>query len=353
MSVPRTVAGWRLPFVLASLGVVLAALPGCKDRCRDTDGCKSKGKCATRGEVCIATDDADCRASKACEVHGLCTARGECIATSDQECASSEACKVHGRCVARNNMCCTRDGPCEKPKVRPALPPGVKGEEGCPCGCDHSEQMAAELSSKPAGEAKQAILSSLAAIGEREDAGYVTVAMVEHRRRLLALARRRDLGVSARPSAPAPSGDNPPVLVANDRLRVAADLIVHGEHSELVRGREKLLKAAFVVNLELENLSDQAWTLGRPEITGALRFPVERWYTLGTEGEPWSGALAAREKRSLYVIGYLSSDVTPGNAIHATLTLDGLRLELDTRARRKWYGLTEAEAPTACTCHAD
>src|SRR5512134_492570 len=62
-------------------------------------------------------------------------------------------------------------------------------EGGCPCGCDRSETMAAELRTGKADDASSAIERSLATISEREAAGYITERMVLHRLRLLDLER--------------------------------------------------------------------------------------------------------------------------------------------------------------------
>src|SRR5262245_7787279 len=75
----------------------------------------------------------------------------------------------------------------KKPR-RPAADYDNK-EGGCPCQCDRSEDMAAELRARPGSEALAAIDKSLRTIAEREAAGYVTEAMIEHRLRLLDVDR--------------------------------------------------------------------------------------------------------------------------------------------------------------------
>ncbi|MBK7586108.1 MAG: hypothetical protein IPI67_38725 [Myxococcales bacterium] len=342
--------GWKLLLVSMGLGSWLLLLSGC-NRCRTTDDCRDRGQCTSRGEACIATEDSDCRASEYCSGQGRCKAQGKCIAASEDDCRASVDCKARGKCFLRNNLCCTQDGPCQEYKPPPALPRGVKGEEGCPCGCDHSEQMAAELLSGPPADAAAAIARSLAAISEREDAGYITEAMIEHRLRLLSVARQLGFTVEPRPSAPRPTGDSPPLTRESATLRAAVDLVVHGEHSELVHGREKLLRAAYRAHVRLENLTERPLTLARPELHGAMPFPVARWYVLGSDGRPFDGVLGAREKRSVYLIGYLRSDVSPGDELDATLTVEGLAFDLHARARRKWYGLTGDDSHSCCEGH--
>lgn len=192
---------------------------------------------------------------------------------------------------------------------------------------------------------------SLAAIAEREDAGYITLAMVEHRVRMLSVAGHFVLDIPARPFAPAPTGDQPPTAREDARLRVAADLVVHGEHSEIVLGREKLLHAAYRVHLQLENTSDQSVTVSRPKITGNKAFDFARWYVLGTEGQPWNGRLAPHTKLSVYVIGGTGFEVRPGDDVQATLVIDDIELALATKARQKWYGLELGEH-ASCQGHA-
>ena len=57
-------------------------------------------------EAAQAQLDAACRATKLCEVGGLCTARdGGCKATSDADCRASEGCKKWGNCTAKDGWC--------------------------------------------------------------------------------------------------------------------------------------------------------------------------------------------------------------------------------------------------------
>lgn len=58
----------------------------------------------------------------------------------------------------------------------------------CPCGCDRSDEMLAEVGSLKPGEALTVIAKALASIAERERLGYVTEHMLSHRIRLLDLA---------------------------------------------------------------------------------------------------------------------------------------------------------------------
>jgi hypothetical protein len=77
--------------------------------------CTDEGKCAKkivrdavlvggRMEVkettlCIAADDADCKASRFCKLQGDCALTGEeCKPKDDADCAKSERCKLTGNC---------------------------------------------------------------------------------------------------------------------------------------------------------------------------------------------------------------------------------------------------------------
>src|SRR5262245_4411294 len=56
-------------------------------------------------------------------------------------------------------------------------------KEGCPCNCDRSVAMAAEVRAQGGEPGLRAIDESLATISERERGGYITEAMIEHRLR--------------------------------------------------------------------------------------------------------------------------------------------------------------------------
>jgi hypothetical protein len=113
---------------------------------------------------------------------------------------------------------------------------------GCPCGCDRSAAMTAELRERGGDAAQGAILATLKTIAEREDAGYITEAMLEHRLRLLDLRAEldpagsvttlgpRDRGVP--PAEPRRHGELP--MAQDTALRVTAELLAHGETTELV-----------------------------------------------------------------------------------------------------------------------
>ena len=214
---------------------------------------------------------------------------------------------------------------------------------GCPCGCDRSETMTAELRERGGDAARGAILATLKTIAEREDAGYITEAMLEHRLRLLDLRAEvdpawsaatpgpRDRGVP--PAAPRP----PPQAMAQDgALRVAAELNAHGETTELVDGREKLLRASFVLRLELENLGGERVRLGPPAIVARVPFPVSRWYVVGGDGRPWDGIFDGGAKASVNAVGYLGEPVKPGTELEATVHIDSLVLVARARARGRW-----------------
>ncbi len=69
-------------------------------RCRPF--CKIRGHCTYDASLnaCIARDAADCRASRACRVTGLCTYQGHtCMGGSDDDCRASERCRDEGLCT--------------------------------------------------------------------------------------------------------------------------------------------------------------------------------------------------------------------------------------------------------------
>lgn len=80
-----------------------------------------------RTNLCILTDGG-CRASKACDERGACTAKvscggARCATTTDADCASSKACKEDGRCAILPMSSFYRCGPTD--------PKHCKASEGC------------------------------------------------------------------------------------------------------------------------------------------------------------------------------------------------------------------------------
>src|SRR5258706_9534560 len=208
-----------------------------------------------------------------------------------------------------------------------------ENREGCPCGCDHSEAMAAELRKRPSQTALREIDKSLATIAEREAAGYITERMILHRLRLRDLERELvpaetlPAGLATRPFArelPA---------VEDAALRARMELVVHGETTEIVADRPKLLRACFLLRMEIENLAGEERTVKKPEIVAGVPFPISRWYLNGEDGAPWDGVVKAGERKSVHVIGYLGNPLKPGAAIDATIAFESLRLHATTRAR--------------------
>ncbi|MBL8739866.1 MAG: hypothetical protein JNK04_02195 [Myxococcales bacterium] len=219
--------------VLHLAGLLLIGSAACAkhDPCgADERPCKEDGRCTLEGKSCVATDESICSSSEYCKWEGRCHLRqGKCVAIENADCKKSTACSQGGRCAVDadgfcivgsrkdcenrvecyGGRCDVRNGGCVV--VREA--PNVDDQEGgCPCGCDHSEQMASELMEASTGDAETAIEQSLHTIAEREDAGYITWAMVTHRRRLLATSRERlgfvpeGRGVPTPPCPIAPSG---------------------------------------------------------------------------------------------------------------------------------------------------
>jgi hypothetical protein len=370
-----TARGWMA-------AAVLAAAPGCGDPCRTSAACADEGRCVSHGNVCVAHEDRDCRASAVCKKEGRCRAMGRCVAGADADCAVSDVCRQEGRCAARPPACiavsakdCTNSDLCREatrcalgenecvpgpPYVeRPpsAAPRGGTGQGfgGCPCGCDRSEEMAGELRTAGGDGAIGAIAETLRIIAEREDAGYITEAMVEHRLRLLdvrgelatAAGKAPEVAASRDRGVPMPAGrragelartkSSSRIQVAEDAaLRVRAELTAHGETTELVRGREKALRASFRLGIDLRNLTDEELTLEAPVLEGAAGFPVRRWYLVGGDGRAWDGRLGPRETRSVNVVGYLGAPVEPGAELEATVRLRGIVLHAATRALGRW-----------------
>jgi len=113
--------------------------------------------------------------------------------------------------------------------------------------------------------------------------------MVDHRLRLLDLEARlsRELGVPSVGRAPRRERRIADLPAASDgRVRVRAQLVVHGEATEIVRGREKLHRPSFRLAVSIENLEDRERAVERPEIRASLPFPVGRWYLRGAMGAP-------------------------------------------------------------------
>jgi hypothetical protein len=68
--------------------------------------CKNTGGCVAKGNKCVPTSDAECRASTACKSYGLCSkGRSGCRAPNDQSCATSARCKDEGQCLNRGGYC--------------------------------------------------------------------------------------------------------------------------------------------------------------------------------------------------------------------------------------------------------
>jgi hypothetical protein len=211
---------------------------------------------------------------------------------------------------------------------------GIGEGGGCPCRCDQSEQMVDDLRSEGRPEAIAAIESSLRTIGEREDAGYITDRMVQHRLRLVAygeeLGRK---GPSRFTVFPAVHG-----VVAGRSgagLMVVAQPFMHGESTEIVNGKEKPLRTSFVVRLSLENGGADV-ELARPTLESSVPLPVSRWYVAGTNGEPWDGALRSGEKKTVHLIGYAGEPVDPGTEVTGMIKIESLTLPLKVRARKRW-----------------
>jgi hypothetical protein len=127
-------------------------------------------------------------------------------------------------------------------------------------------------------------------------------------------------------------------------LRARFALSVHGETTEVVRGREKLHRASFVLALQLENVGSDALSLHAPAIDATAPFAVRRWYVLGEAGRPWSGALSPGQRIRVNVIGDLGDPMKPGARVTAAVRLGSLHVPLTTPARGRWNEREHASA---------
>jgi Zn-finger nucleic acid-binding protein len=208
-----------------------------------------------------------------------------------------------------------------------------KGEEGCPCGCDHSTAMAAELRKQGGEVALHTIDQTLVTIGERENAGYVTERMIKHRLRLLEVADE----IRGQPT-PLPlfhhHRERDCTSAKDEKLGACADLVVHGERVEIVKGKPKLITSSFKLWLEIENLTSEERSLAPPSLRArTVHLPVTRWYEDGGRGTPWDGHLGPHAKARINVIGDIPDRVEPGAPIDSAIELDGLVITTSTEAR--------------------
>ena len=74
--------------------------------CRASQGCRWLGLCAARGGRCVAADGASCRFARVCGENGRCApVSGECRATSDADCRASLMCRKIGWCSVQDGLC--------------------------------------------------------------------------------------------------------------------------------------------------------------------------------------------------------------------------------------------------------
>lgn len=114
--------------LVSSLALAWAAAVATDEDCNRSsiDPCIREGRCTAQGGQCIATREADCRASWLCSQHGWCGLReGRCQAVAAADCAKTEGCAKGGTCSQREGRCvvgsdrdcqrsrrCTRYGLC-------------------------------------------------------------------------------------------------------------------------------------------------------------------------------------------------------------------------------------------------
>jgi hypothetical protein len=86
-----------------------------------TERCKLFGQCAIDKGSCVASSDAECRASDYCLEHGRCQFQknylDSCVAGSVQDCATSTHCKEDGSCdwlPTESNCGPTTDAHCQQ-----------------------------------------------------------------------------------------------------------------------------------------------------------------------------------------------------------------------------------------------
>ncbi len=65
--------------------------------CRASNACKVRGECSKVGDECKPANDADCQASTNCKSSGNCTKTTVCAVTGAKDC-SGEPCTLHGLC---------------------------------------------------------------------------------------------------------------------------------------------------------------------------------------------------------------------------------------------------------------
>jgi hypothetical protein len=219
-------------------------------------------------------------------------------------------------------------------------------KEGCPCGCDRSEQMNDELRRRSDADALAELDESLDTISEREGVGYITEAMVQHRLRLLSLREELapSLGVREAPArwplsklaTRLRSSRATLSRYQEGGLRIRALLLIHGETTERVRGRNKRLRASFRLWLGIENLDGEPRTLRPPTLVATPSLPVTRWYLEDGDGTPWGGVLEPHGSESVLVIGYVAAPLKPGAQVDALAHVGPLRVPVSAVAGARW-----------------
>lgn len=300
-----------------------------------------EGECE-KGLICASDGRcAECNITPECKRDGLCVNYiGRCIAT-EESCGASETCKKDGRCTQLGGTCVTWQT--RQIYERPPQPDNPDAKEGgCPCGCDRSEELLGELAVAGPEAGLAVARASLATIAERERAGYVTDAMIEHRLRLRAFERTHadapgpdERAFREGPSATAARRATLASFDLGD-LTVTPELLVFGRTVEHVRGREKELPPAFRLWLSIENRSHARRVVERPALRSDVPLDTRRWYLEGADGEPWDGALAAGERRDVLLIGWIDAPLDPGSQLAAELSVEGARLPLATTALGAW-----------------
>lgn len=113
------------------------------DDCKQSELCKTQGRCKAIGEQCIRDDGNPCLASQLCRTHGACSYKdGVCKAISNSDCQLSARCWLYGLCRAElSSGRCVFDS-CAEPCFRfgRCLEVTENGEKLCAVGSsDHCQ----------------------------------------------------------------------------------------------------------------------------------------------------------------------------------------------------------------------
>jgi hypothetical protein len=213
------------------------------------------------------------------------------------------------------------------------------GNNLCPCGCDQSEAMAADIDKLDKEPALIEIERILKIQAKREHLiGYITEAMITHRLRLLDLATQK---MGQAPPLPKPSARalalrqsrNKRPAVTNNRLQVRTEMIAYGDYREKIQGKDKHYPAAFRLWMEVTNLTGEPLTLAAPTLASSVPLPVSRWFLEDTTGMPFDGRLKRGETKSILVIGDMGEPIKAGVEFDVNVRFDTLEIPIHVYTR--------------------